>query len=44
MFSLLYATGRYYTSPKWVLNVLIKNTDQEDAETSDLMYAYAYEK
>ncbi len=37
VFPLLYTRGRYYASPEWVLNVPIKNTDQEDAETSDLI-------
>ncbi len=37
VFSLLYARWRYYTSPEWVSNHSIKNTDEEDIETSDLI-------
>ncbi len=44
VFSLLYTRGRYYASPEWVLNVPIKNTDQEDTETSDLICMHMHMK
>ncbi len=37
-FSLLYTRGPYHASPEWVWKTLpIKNTDQEDTETSNLI-------
>ncbi len=44
VFSLLFARGRYYKSPEWVWKVLIKNTDQEDAETSGLICMHMHMK
>ncbi len=37
VFSLLYTRGCYYASPERVQNVPIKNTDKEDADTSDFV-------
>ncbi len=44
LFSLLYARGRSYTSPERVQNHSIKNTDEEDADTSDLIYKHMHMK